>query len=244
MKALILAAGYGTRLKEITKDSPKPLLPINDKPLLNYILDSLKDLDGLNEVLVVTNAKFYDHFLDWAAGLNFDKKVTIVNDGTLSPENRLGSIGDIEFVIKNQNVSEDLLVVGGDNLFDFNLKEYIAFAKALPGAVSIGAYDIGDITQAANFGVLALGKNGLITSFEEKPQNPLSSLVAMCFYYLPKQTLEIITVYLKETKKADRAGDYIQWLCEKGEVFGFKFTGKWYDIGSIEAYREAQQNFV
>ena len=244
MKVLILAGGYGTRLKEIAQNRPKPLLPINDQPLLNYVLECLKDLDGLSEVLVVTNAKFYDQFSEWAGGLNFAHPVKVINDGTTCPDDRLGSIGDIEFVIDNENISEDLLVVGGDNLFDFNLKEYIAFAQATPESVSIGAYDIEDIGQASKFGVLSLGKDGLIESFEEKPENPRSSLVAMCFYYLPKQTLELVSVYLKETNKADRAGDYIQWLCEKGQVFGFKFTGKWYDIGSVEAYHEAQQNFI
>ncbi len=244
MKALILAAGYGTRLKEITKDSPKPLLPINGKPLLNFILERIEGLEDLTEVLVVTNAKFYGHFTEWADNLDYPHSITIINDGTTSPDDRLGSIGDIEFVIKDQTLDEDLLVVGGDNLFDFNLKEYIAFARATPECVSIGTYDIEDIGQASKFGVLSLGKDGIITSFEEKPDNPRSSLVAMCFYYLPKSTLSLIETYLKETQKADRAGDYIHWLCEKSEVYGFTFTGKWYDIGSIEAYNEAQAKFV
>lgn len=243
MKVLVLAAGYGTRLKKITKDKPKPLLEVNGKPLLNYILDTLRNLEGLSEIIVVSNDKFYSDFCEWQKSLALSVPISIVNDGTTSPDNRLGSIGDIQFGIDEKKVKEDLLVVGGDNLFDFNLGEFIAFARRQPDSVSIGAYDIEEIKQASKFGVLSLDAEGVITSFEEKPEHPKSSLVAMCFYYLPQNTLGLISKYLKETNKADRAGDYIKWLCQHGNVYGFTFTGKWFDIGSVESYKEANKKF-
>lgn len=242
MKVLVLAAGYGTRLKSIAENTPKPLLPINNKPLINFILDRIKGLGGLDEVLVVTNNKFTDIFNDWADRTDIGCPITIVNDGTNSPEERLGSIGDIQFTIKDQKLKDDLLVVGGDNLFDYNLDKYIMFAKQKGSAV-IGLYDIGDLKEAKLYGVVGLDKTGKVNSFEEKPQEPKSTLISMCFYYFPGKTLSLVGQYLKEQGKADKAGDYIRWLYQKTDVYGFKFTGKWYDIGSIEAYYEAQEKF-
>ena len=134
-------------------------------------------------------------------------------------------------------------MIGSDNLFDYNIDEYVTFAQEKSSAVSIGLYDINDLNEAKQFGVVTLGREGKIASFEEKPRNPQSTLVAMCFYYLPKNSLGLIGDYLLECGKSDTAGDYIRWLVENNDVYGFKFVGKWYDIGSIEAYKEAQERF-
>ena len=244
MKVLILAAGYGTRLYSLIKDTPKALLEINEKPLINYILDRIVDLSGLNEVILVTNDKFYSIFKAWAQKQEeFPHPIKVVNDGTKTPEGRLGSIGDIEFALKQEKVNDDVLVIGSDNLFDYNIDDYVKFAQKKSPAVSIGLYDIGDPSEATLFGVVMLGKDEKVTSFEEKPQKPQSTLVAMCFYYLPKDSLGLVGDYLLESGKSDTAGDYIRWLVESDGVYGFKFVGKWYDIGSIEAYKEAQEKF-
>ncbi len=244
MKVLILAAGYGTRLKELGENTPKALLPISGKPLINFILKTIEKLPGLNEVFVVTNDKFAGHFEKWSKEQKWlPYKITVVNDGTKTPETRLGSIGDIDFVLKQKKVQDDLLVVGGDNLFDFNIEEYIRFASKKNDCVSLGLYDIKDLSEAKLFGVVALDGSGKVTSFEEKPQQPKSTLIAMCFYYLPKSTLGLVADYLKDVGKSDTAGDYIRWLHKKTHVYGFQFSGKWYDIGSIEAYHEAQKAF-
>ena len=244
MKVLILAAGYGTRLKAIAEDTPKPLLLINGKPLLNFILDRFKDLPELKSVVVVTNSKFYGHFERWAKALPFPVPIKVVDDGTAAPEDRLGSIGDIQFVLnKGLLDDDDTLIIGGDNLFDFNLNAYIIFARGLGGRISIGLVDIGSLEEAKKFGVVELSKDKRIISFEEKPEHPRSSLVAMCFYYFPQSTLQSVNNYLTLHKRVDRAGDYIRWLAENKEVYGFQFMGKWYDIGSVESYYEAQKAF-
>ena len=244
MKALILAAGYGTRLYSLVKDTPKALLAINGRPIIDYILDRIRDINGLNEVVLVTNDKFYLNFQQWAGRQNaFPHPIRIVNDGTKTPDDRLGSIGDIEFALKETQITDDVLVVGGDNLFDYNISAYIDFARTKSPSVSIGLYDIGDLKAATQFGVVGLDENAKIISFEEKPEKPRSTLVAMCFYYLPKSSLGLINDYLTESKLSDTAGDYIRWLYQKNGVYGFVFTGKWYDIGSVEAYKEAQKEF-
>ncbi|MBF0533132.1 MAG: nucleotidyltransferase family protein [Candidatus Omnitrophica bacterium] len=244
MKVLILAAGYGTRLYPIIKDTPKALLEINGRPLTNYILDRFNGIADVNEVIIVTNNKFYQHFLQWRDGQKgLPYRITVVNDLTQTPEDRLGSIGDIDFAIRAARLDEDIVVVGGDNLFDFNIREYLAFAGQQREAVTIGLYDIGSLKDAVKFGVVGTDKNNKIISFQEKPAEPKSTLIAMCFYYFPKATLGFVADYLAQVKKSDTAGDYIRWLREKKEVYGFKFSGQWYDIGSVEAFYEAQKAF-
>ncbi|HPN89079.1 MAG TPA: nucleotidyltransferase family protein [Candidatus Omnitrophota bacterium] len=242
MKILILAAGYGTRLYPLVKDTPKAFLDIQDKPLIAHVIDKIKIAPDLNEFLVVTNNKFFKAFDEWAKRQAFN--VRVINDGTETPEQRLGSIGDIQFVLKQHPFSDDLLVVGSDNLFNFNLEDFFKFAQKDKNAATIGLYDIQDISHAHQFGVVSIDKNKKIILFEEKPLHPKSTLIAMCFYYFPKSTLPFIAQYIKEEGKADRAGDYIKWVAEKHGAYGFTFSGKWYDIGSIEAYHDAQKNFI
>ena len=245
MKALILAAGYGTRLYPLIKNTPKALLEVKGKPLINHILERIQSLPGLNEILVVTNNKFFSHLSDWA--LKEQKRcpcpMTVVNDGTQENDKRLGSVGDMAFVLEQKKISEDFFVIGGDNLFDFSLETLVTSAVSKPTAVTIGLYDIGNHESAKSFGVVTLDAQKRVVDFQEKPENPQSTLIAMCCYYFPKKTLGTIQQYLEASHKTDRAGDYIKWLSEEIDVFGFKFSGKWYDIGNIESYHEAQKNF-
>ena len=244
MKALILAAGYGTRLYSLIQNTPKAFLKINGKPLIHYLLEKLNNLNDLSEVLVVTNNKFFVSFEDWAKQQDhFSFSIRIINDKTNSAEDRLGSIGDIQYVLQENGMNHDLLVMGSDNLFDYRLKDFISFSQKKSPGISIGVYDIGSLENAQLFGVVRIDQEDKVVSFEEKPENPQSSLVAMCLYYFPKDSLPLVEAYLKETKKSDRAGDYIRWMQGKKSVFGFKFIGKWYDIGSVESYREAEKNF-
>lgn len=243
MKALILAAGYATRLYPLTINTPKPLLPIGGKPMLDHILEKVKPLPGLDEVFVVTNDKFEKHFQEWAAKFKFPVPITVVNDGTKTNEDRLGSVGDINFTIKSKKIQDDLLVLGGDNLFDYSLVDFIHFAVTKSPAVSIGLYDIHDLKQATIYGVAQIDTHGKIVSFEEKPAKPKSTLIAMCFYHFPKATIGYLEQYIQVSGKLDKAGDYIRWLSEEKGVYGFKFSGKWYDIGDLDSYKDAQRNF-
>ncbi|MBF0485702.1 MAG: nucleotidyltransferase family protein [Candidatus Omnitrophica bacterium] len=244
MKVLILAGGYGTRLYPIIKDTPKALLEVKQKPLIDYILNKFESIQGIEEVVVVTNDKFSGHLTQWSqkhAGLPFS--IRVINDGTRTPEERLGAIGDILFVLDKEKAATDWVIAGSDNLFDGGVKNFIEFARTKEKAVTVGAYDIKDISSASKYGVMALDQGGKIISLEEKPKNPKSSLISMCLYFLPKASLPLVRQFIDETHAMDTTGGYIQWLYKKFSVYGFKFSGKWYDIGSLESYNEAQNNF-
>ncbi len=242
MKALILAGGYGTRLAAIAKNTPKPLLTVADKPLIDYAVEKLRPVVGLTEIVVVTNNKFYENFLQWAKS-HTGTEIRVVNDGTNTNEERLGSVGDLNYVWSKERVADDWLIIGGDNLFDQGLEVFMSWAVSKEPAVTIGLYDIGDIKAAVKFGVCALDKEGKVISFQEKPEHPASSKIAMCLYYFPKETLGYIEEFRKESNTLDAAGSYIKWLSEKKNVYGFNFSGKWYDIGSIESLEDARAHF-
>ncbi|MDE2028148.1 MAG: nucleotidyltransferase family protein, partial [Candidatus Omnitrophica bacterium] len=231
MKALILAAGYGTRLASVIKDTPKPLIPVGDRPLIDYVVDKLQGIKALDEIVVVSNNKFTPHFQEWAASRR-GLPIRVVNDGTNTPEERLGSVGDMNFVWQKEAAPQDWMVIGGDNLFDGDLGPFVNFAAGKNPAVTIGIFDIHDIKAATKFGVLGIDAGKKVVSFQEKPEKPASSLITMCLYYFPKAALKYLQEYLKESKAVDAAGSYIKWLSEKKTVYGFEFLGKWYDIGS------------
>ncbi|MBF0569505.1 MAG: nucleotidyltransferase family protein [Candidatus Omnitrophica bacterium] len=244
MKVLILAGGYGTRLYPLIKDTPKALLDIHGKPLIDYALAKFIGMPNVDEVVIVTNAKFNDILSAWAEKHNGKPfPVRVINDGTHTPEERLGAIGDIVFVLDQMNAAADWAVIGSDNLFDYGIAEFFPFAATRAPAVTIGCYDIHSIADASKYGVIELGKDGRNVSLEEKPAQPRSSLISMCLYYYPAGSLSLLRQFLKETGKKDTTGGYIQWLYQKTAVYGFKFDGKWYDIGSLESYKEAQDQF-
>ncbi len=245
MKVLILAGGYGTRLYPVVKDTPKALLEVCGKTLIDHVIDKLIPLAGVDEVCVVTNDKFILLLNAWAAtkvGLPFP--IRVVNDGTKTPEERLGAVGDILFVLEKEERQTDWLVAGSDNLFDQSVVDFVAFSRSKAPHATVGAYDIRDRQAAIKYGVVALDADGRMSSLEEKPPVPKSTLISMCLYYFPKEVLPFIRRYVDETHATDTTGGCIQWLYQKSPVYGFKFQGKWYDIGSLQSYDEAQREYL
>ena len=129
MKCLLLCAGYATRLFPLTENFPKALLEVGNRPLLDYIVDEVNSLDEVDEIYLVTNKRYTPHFEKWANEKNNIKPITVFNDITTYNENRLVSIGDIQFTIEKANIDDDLLVIAGDNLFTFKLRDFVDFQK-------------------------------------------------------------------------------------------------------------------
>lgn len=239
MKALILAAGYATRLYPLTKDKPKPLLTVGNRPIIEYIIDKINDIAAVDTIYIVTNDKFSTHFAKWAETATSRAAIEIINDGTKNEDDRLGAVGDIDFVIKNKNITGDLLIVAGDNLFDFSLADFIDFAGENVGIVS---YDIGDLAMATKYGVIAIDDNNKITSFEEKPKKPKSTLVSMGIYSFPAKYVSLIDKYLNsDDAKSDEPGNYIGWLTENNDVLSYVWSGKWFDIGDFKSLEKADK---
>jgi glucose-1-phosphate thymidylyltransferase len=244
MKALILAAGYAVRLYPLTRRYPKPLLPINRKPIINYILDKLNVIDTIDEIIIVTNSKFILQFKKWSEKVKSKKPLSLIDDLTSSNLDRRGAIGDLYFVIEQKRLRDDLLVVGGDNLFDRDLKGFLDFSRSRNPNPVIGVYDIKTPKRTNRYGVVKLNNNNRIIDFKEKPKVFFSTLVAMCLYYFPKDKLRLVREYMSiKGNRRDATGFYINWLRKRASVYGFVFDCRWFDIGDRGFYRKAQESF-
>jgi glucose-1-phosphate thymidylyltransferase len=244
MKALILGAGYAVRLYPLTLNTPKPLLEVGGKKIIDRIIAKISVIKGLDEIYVVTNHRFYANFEQWALGCRYGQKISVIDDGTSTNETRLGAIRDMELSIKEKSVNDDLLVVAGDNLFEMKIESFIDFASTKRTGASVALYDVGSIEAAKRYGVVSIDKSGKVTEFEEKPKEPKSTLISTGVYYFPRERVSDIDRYLKtEGMKNDAPGYYIKWLSANGNVYGFSFSEKWYDIGDIESYKKADEEY-
>ncbi|MFA5339223.1 MAG: nucleotidyltransferase family protein [Candidatus Omnitrophota bacterium] len=243
MKAVILAAGYATRLYPLTKDKPKPLLTVGRKTIADHLVQKLCDIKGINAIYIVTNRKFYGVFGDWLKTVKSAKKVILEDDGSTTNDDRLGAIGDIRLAVKRQKIQDDMIVLAGDNMFDWGLKGFADYAEKSPGNFAIGAYDIGDRKKASIYGVVEVDEKGDMINFLEKPEDPPTSLIATGIYYFPEGKLGLIEEFLKAGDEKDAPGHFIQWLSKREEVRCYVFKGVWYDIGDLESYRRANLSF-
>lgn len=246
MNVIILAAGYATRLYPLTQTIAKPLLPVAGRPMIDYVLDSLAPIGGLDRIFIVTNAKFAAQFHSWAAaagvqrpGLNF----TIVNDGSTDDSNKLGAIGDLHLVLTREHVDGDLLVVAGDNLFSNSLEGFGRFCRAKQAPV-LGVYDIGCLEKMRRYGGIHADNEGRITSFEEKSEHPTTTLASAALYFYPKAILPLIHQYIAERNNPDQPGRLVQWMYSRTPFYSWKVPGLWFDIGSRESLEEADRIFA
>ncbi len=236
MKALVLAAGYATRLYPITEHTPKPLLKVGGKPIVEHILHKLKEVKEISAVFLVTNHRFYQSFRSWL--LQDWPEVQLINDGTLNNEDRLGAVGDLNFVLQEEEINDDLLVIAGDNLFGFSLKDLVKFFQDKRKSV-VALHDLKEKEKVKKrYGVAQLESSKII-HFEEKPALPKSSLASTACYLFAKEDLPQVAKALQQGK-ADNPGDLIQWLVKNSEVQGFVFTEHWFDVGTPESLAEAE----
>jgi glucose-1-phosphate thymidylyltransferase len=240
MKALVMAAGYGTRLYPLTKDTPKPMLEVGDRPMIDHIVEKIESVDAVDELLLVTNEKFYERFLEWEDSRNFDWPVTILNDGTTEDGDKRGAIGDIHFTVQEASIQDDLLVLAGDNLFDFSLSDMASTFERVSDNV-IGVLQFDDESKLSKYGIVDVDENDRVVDFVEKPDEPPSNLVAMGMYLFSGEKLSLIEQYLDEGGNPDEPGWYVTWLVENDEVYAHTFEGNWFDIGDKDSLEKADK---
>ena len=238
MKLIVLAAGYATRLYPLTLNQPKALLPVGGRPMLDRVLEALAGVRA-EQTYVVTNAKFAPHVRDWAATR---PDVSVIDDGTTSDEDKLGAIGDIAFVLEQGAIDDDLVVVAGDNLFS---DELVGFGEACRerNAPVLAVYDVGDLAEMSKYNSIETDADGRITYFEEKPAAATSTLTGIALYFYPREVLPLIRQYIAEGNNPDQPGRLIQWLYPRVAVYTWRVPGTWYDIGSAETLRAADEVF-
>ena len=240
MKAVLLCAGYGTRLYPLTKNQPKPLLPVGGRPILDYLLEKVEEIPGVDQVYVVTNDKFFPHFKQWAKERSkAHLAIEAVNDGTQSEEERLGAIGDLFFLIQKFQLREEVAVFAGDNFFDFSLKDFARFAVSHRPHVSLGVVDLKEIRLASQYGIVRVDGEGRVLEFIEKPKEPPSTLASTGIYWIPKESIDFLDRYIQEGHNADRLGDHMAWLLKVDRLYAYRFEGDWLDIGDLDSYRKA-----
>jgi glucose-1-phosphate thymidylyltransferase len=245
MNALILAAGYATRLYPLTLNKAKPLLEIAGKPMLAWIVNNLRGIADIETIYIVTNAKFFADFEKWAQNYQSENpklRFKVINDGSTTDDDKLGAIGDINLVLNRENIGgSDLLVIAGDNLFRESLTEFVKHAKN--SEATVGVHRVADIEAIKKYGVVTVDAEGVITNFEEKPKQPKSDLAAIALYFYSRNVLPLFTTYIAAGNNPDQPGLFLQWLYQRKPVKTFEITGQWLDIGSKETLEEANKLF-
>ncbi len=241
MQAIILSAGYGTRLYPLTKTTPKALLPVAGRPVIEYVLEKLKYLE-LKKQTIITNDRYYPKFLQWLSNYTPYFPTVLLSDGTKNDKEKLGALGDLKLVIQRENVDDDVLLLTSDMIFSFSLNRFISAINTRSSENWILLYKLKNKEEACKYGVAEVDELGRVIKFEEKPSQPFSCYVSFGVYYLPKNKLKLIFKFLKSHKKNDAPGEYFQWLISNDSLYGFiQSGGIWIDIGDKQRYYGAEE---
>ncbi len=233
MKCIILAAGYATRLYPLTENFPKPLLKVGEKTILDWLIDDIASTGCIDQFVVISNHRFASIFSDW--GKSRAEDIIIVDDGTSTNDTRLGAVRDIQYAIQKLSINDDALVIAGDNLLDFSFKSFIDFAKSKDTSC-IMTHEENSLEKQRKTGIITFDDNQLITSYEEKPQNPRSNHAVPPFYIYKSEDLKRIDAALDSGCGYDAPGSFAAWLSTQTALHAFNMPGKRYDIGDINSY--------
>lgn len=241
MNAIILAAGYATRLYPLTENTPKPLLKVGGKSIIEHIIRKLEQIEFIEKIFVITNDKFEKSFKEWLENFDAKKPIEIINDGSKSNEDRLGALGDVHYIIDKKSVDDDLIVIAGDNLFEMPLTDTVNFFKKRKSNVIV-LHDVKDLNLAKQYGIVET-ENNVVVNFEEKPINPKSTLASTGIYLFPRKTADLIRKYVAQGNNCDKTGNFIEWLHKRDKVFSYITDRKWYDIGNLEQLEKANKYY-
>ena len=240
MKCLILAAGYATRLYPLTENFPKPLLEVQGKTILDWLIEDIETAGLVDEYVVISNHKFAEHFEDWAK--TKDMRVTVVDDGTTSNETRLGAVKDIQFAVEKLSLDDEMLVIAGDNVLDFSLTRFIRYARE-KGTSCIMRYFEPDAQKLQKCGVVQVDESDRILGMEEKPARPKSHWCCPPFYYYTREDARLVEKGIAAGCGTDAPGSYIAWLCGETVVHAMEMPGKRFDVGNLQSYEKIKKEY-
>ena len=236
MDAIVLAGGYATRLWPITRDRPKMLLPIGETTVIGTVLEAIERDDRIEDAYVSTNEKFEATFEAYLDGSDFEKPQLSVEE-TAAEAEKLGVVGALAQLVEREGLDDDTLIIGGDNLISFDVSEFLDEFEA-GGEPTLAAYDVGSYDLASSYGLVELDGDRVV-DFQEKPDEPNSTLVSIACYGLSAETLSLFGEYLDGGNNPDEPGWFIQWLQDREAVRAFTFDEAWFDIGTPESYLDA-----
>ena len=240
-----MAAGYATRLYPLTKDRPKALLPVSGRPILDYIADEMDTIDDLDQIVIISNHLFADQFQTWADARNAAGQghpVVVLDDGSTDDTNKLGAIGDIQFCIDRLGIDDDLLIIAGDNLFTYRLKDAHDFFRRYQEDTLL-ARRVNPPEDLTRYAIAELDADGRVLSLEEKPKQPKSDIAVFATYFYRRDTVPLIARYLGEGHSPDAPGHFPAWLYQRKPVRVYLFDGLCIDIGTPQSYAEVQETF-
>ena len=240
MKCLILAAGYATRLYPLTENFPKPLLEVKGKTILDWLVDDVDTLGEVDEYVVISNHKYAHHFEAWAKSK--EQRITVVDDGTVSNENRLGAVKDIQYAIDTLFIDDDMLVIAGDNVLDFSLTKFIEYAKKKQTSCIMRYYEP-DFQRLLKCGVVTIDENDRILNMTEKSPTPATHWCCPPFYYYTKEDARLVSVGIANGCGTDAPGSYIAWLSEQVLVHAMQMPGRRFDIGDVASYEKVKREY-
>lgn len=245
MKAIVLCAGYATRLYPLTKNQPKPLLDVAGKTILDRIVEQLVRIDEVDEIILASNHRFAGHFEAWRDENEsvYKTKLTVVDDGTETAETRLGAIGDIQYCIDELGIDDELLVIAGDNLFTYDLAAVAEDFKA-GGVDMILGQELGPEEDPTRFAIAVVDDEGRLEHLVEKPEEPRSRLAIYATYFYRRDTVPMIRQYLDEGNDPDAPGHFPAWLYTRKPVRVYQFDGECFDIGTHESLAFVRERFA
>lgn len=248
MKAIILAGGFATRLMPLTKHIPKALLPVDGKPIIDFLVEKMPEVEEIDKIIVSTNAKFENHFRYWQRGISraLNQNIKVVVEPTKKEEEKLGAVGALNYVIQEENLEDDsLLIVAGDNLFEFRLADFADFYRKHEEQPVAAFCDLKSKDKVREkYGVGILDENNKVIDFQEKSSDPQSTLASAGCYLYPPNIAELIKEYLEDPKQnRDAPGYFADWLRQKADMYGYVFEKAWYDIGSFESYDQVNEDY-
>ena len=246
MKNIVIAAGYATRLGELTKNFPKPLLKIGTRSILERMLDDIDVIPEIDEHVIISNHKFAHIFEEWVKTTNYNKPFTIIDDMTETNDTRLGAVCDLLFAMDKLSIDDDMLVVAADNLLFFTFADFVKFAKEKDSSCII-CHEQKELAKLQRTGVVVLDENNKVLNMEEKPQEPKSTWAVPPFYIYLKKDLDLVRHSVENGCGKDAPGNLAHYLCDHTTMHAWPMAGTGenlrFDIGSLDTYKEACEKY-